>query len=207
VRYGPWMARPPATPEHRAKVRRKIRQAAADVYNSEGPGAVSIRTIAKRADVSVGTIYAYFGSLQGLMESLWSGSIARYAEALKQVSNETEDPVERLRRLMQSYVDFAYANPEIYRGVFMLVRPSKMEVSDKRPAAQGVFAAFAIEAIKAGQDAEQLKPGDPTEIGLMVWGGLHGCLALPNNFGRLEFGDTSPLLERYIDTTIAALET
>jgi len=141
------------------------------------------------------------------MESLWSGSIARYAEALKQVSNETEDPVERLRRLMQSYVDFAYANPEIYRGVFMLVRPSKMEVSDKRPAAQGVFAAFAIEAIKAGQDAEQLKPGDPTEIGLMVWGGLHGCLALPNNFGRLEFGDTSPLLERYIDTTIAALET
>lgn len=200
------MARPQATPEQKAKSRLKIRQAAADIYNAEGPAGISIRAVAQRADVSVGTIYTYFGSLQGLMESLWSGPVAKYSDKLKKVALDNEDPVKRLEALMRAYIEFAFANHEIYRGVFLFVRPLNMQQVEKRPAEEGIFPSILMDAIKDGQRTKQLKPGNAQEIAMMIWAGLHGCIALPNNFSRLEFGDTKPMLERYVKTTISALQ-
>ncbi len=200
------MPRTQATPEQKAEVRRKIRQAAADVYNGEGPSGVSVRAIAKRAEVSVGTIYTYFGSLQGLMESLWSGPVARYSEHLKAVAKEIKDPAERLRALMRAYILFAFENHEIYRGVFLYVRPLNMVIKDKNPAEQAVFASLVIEAIQEGQAAKKIRDGDPNQMALMIWGGLHGCLALPHNFGRMEFGNIEPVLEGFVETIVPAIE-
>lgn len=201
------MPRTQATPEQKEEARRVIRQAAADVYNSVGIGGVSVRAIAKEAGVSVGTIYTYFGSLQGLMESLWSGPVQRYIDRLNSIAEAHFDPVERIDALMRSYVEFARKNSEIYRGVFLFVRPLGQAVKDKTPAAQANFASLVIAAIKEGQEGGQIAAGDPTEVAMMIWGSLHGCIALPHNFSRSDFGDTSPVLERLITTTIASIRT
>lgn len=201
------MPRTQATPEQKEEARRVIRQAAADVYNSVGIGGVSVRAIAKKAGVSVGTIYTYFGSLQGLMESLWSGPVQRYIDQLNSIAAAHADPVKRIEALMRSYVEFAWENVEIYRGVFLFVRPLGQAIKDKTPAEEAVFASLVIAAIKNGQKSGQITAGDPTEITMMIWGSLHGCIALPHNFGRSDFGDTAPILERLIDTTIASIQT
>lgn len=201
------MPRTQATPEQKEEARRVIRQAAADVYNSVGIGGVSVRAIAKKAGVSVGTIYTYFGSLQGLMESLWSGPVQRYIDQLSSIAEAHEDPVKRIEALMRSYVEFARENVEIYRGVFLFVRPLGQAIKDKTPAEEAVFSSLVIAAIKDGQKRGQITAGDPTEITMMIWGSLHGCIALPHNFGRSDFGDTAPILERLIDTTIASIQT
>jgi len=201
------MPRTQATPEQKEEARRVIRQAAADVYNSVGIGGVSVRAIAKKAGVSVGTIYTYFGSLQGLMESLWSGPVQRYIDQLSAIAEAHEDPIKRIEALMRSYVEFARENVEIYRGVFLFVRPLGQAIKDKTPAEEAVFASLVIAAIKDGQKRGQITAGDPTEITMMIWGSLHGCIALPHNFGRSDFGDTAPILERLIDTTIASIQT
>ena len=107
---------------------------------------------------------------------------------------------------MRSYVDFARNNIEIYRGVFMFVRPLGQAVKDKTPAEEAAFASLAIEAIKEGQASNQITPGNPFEIAMMIWGSLHGCIALPHNFGRSEFGNTDPILERLIATTISSIQ-
>ena len=200
------MSRPPATPEQKAAVRLKIRQAAVEVYTDEGVGGVSIRSIAKRADVSVGTIYTYFGNLQGLMESLWSAPVARYTDQMKQTAASIEDPIERLRALMHIYIDFAYSNPEIYRGVFLHVSPLTKEDMDKTPAEDAIFASLAIEAIQDGQALKTIKASDPKTTAMMIWGGLHGCYALPNNFGRMAFDDTKEVLHLFVETIISALK-
>ena len=101
------MPRTQATPEQKEEARRVIRQAAADVYNSVGVGGVSVRAIAKKAGVSVGTIYTYFGNLQGLMESLWSGPVQGYIDRLNTIAEAHTDPVERIEALMRAYIEFA----------------------------------------------------------------------------------------------------
>lgn len=207
MHYDDKMTRTPATPAQRAKVRHKIRQAAADIYNNEGPGSVSARAIAKKADVSVGTIYTYFGSLRGLMESLWSGPIAKYTEQLQSVSEGVIDPVERLRKLMETYVKFALENVEIYRGVFLFVRPLNIDKADKTPVQQAVFVSMLIKVIEDGQANKKFVSGNAADIAVMIWGGLHGCLALPNNFTRSDFGGTeAAAIKLFTETVIARLE-
>ena len=200
------MPRTQATPEQKEEARRVIRQAAADVYNSVGPGGVSVRAIAKEAGVSVGTIYTYFGNLQGLMESLWSGPVQRYIDQLNAIAQKHTDPIKRIEALMKSYVKFANDNSEIYRGVFLFVRPLGQAIKDKTPADEAVFASLVIEAIKDGQKSGQIVSGNPSDIAKMIWGSLHGCIALPHNFGRSEFGDMNPVLKRLIKTTISSIQ-
>ena len=199
------MPRPQATPEQKAEVRRVIRKAAADIYNKDGPRGISVRTIAQKAGVSVGTIYTYFGSLHGLMESLWSGPVERYIEELKVIASNHADPVQRIEALMRSYVEFSRKNVELYRGVFLFVRPLGEAMKDKTPADEAMFALLVIEAIKEGQADGKIKAGDPSHTAMMIWGSLHGCIALPHNFSRSDFGDTSPVLDHLIKTIVASL--
>ena len=65
------MARPTLTKEQRAEIRSRIRKAATELYPESGLSDISARGIAKRAGVSVGTIYSYFDNLPELMQSLW----------------------------------------------------------------------------------------------------------------------------------------
>lgn len=199
------MPRPEATPEQKAKIRNDIRTAAASLYNRDGVVGLSARSVAKEAGVSVGTIYTYFGSLQGLMESLWSGPVNRLADELRRVAETTPDPLQRIRTLLKTYVSFAHEHAMIYRGVFLFVRPKGQEVENKDPAKNATLPSLLSAAIKDGQAKGQIKKGNANDYAMMLWGGLHGCLALPNNFGRLEFTNPEKVSTGMIDLLLSGL--
>lgn len=200
------MPRPLATAEQKDEARQRIRKAAAEIYNQEGQSGVSARSIAKHAGVSVGTIYTYFGSLRGLMETLWTGPVTRLEQDLKDVAQATLDPLDRIRALLKTYVKFARDNSEIYRGVFLFVRPLSMPKDEGRPSAlTAALPALLSRAITEGQAAGTLKAGNAEDSALMLWGALHGCLALPLNFGRLEFERMDAVISALIETAISGL--
>lgn len=199
------MARKPATAEQRQVVRRHIQKAAASVFSEQGAAAVSVRAIAQRADVSVGTIYAYFGNLQGLMQSLWMEPVEAINAQLEALAVGIVDPVERLAALLNAYVQVAKARPELYRGAFLFVRPDTLPKPERGPVQEAPFAALLISAIQEGQACGALREGDPMVIAQVVWAGVHGCLALPVNFDRLDFVESSTLAARMIDLLIADL--
>jgi len=200
------MPRREATPEQKNEIRRAIRRAAAIVYNREGQSGISVRAIAKEAEVSIGTIYTYFGNLQGLLESLWNGPVERLAEELRTISQKTPDPLQRIRALLASYLAFARENAEIYRGVFLFVRPLGNPSAIKEPAENATLPALLSEAIAEGQAQGQIKSGEPDELAMILWGSLHGCLALPSNFGRLEFSDPDHITSGVIDFVMGGLK-
>ena len=201
------MPRTEATPEQKEEVRRVIRRAAADVYNLGGQGAVSVRAIAKKAGVSVGTVYRYFGSLHGLYESLWTGPGARLEADMRAIARSVHEPRARLRALMTAYVQFAKENPDIYRGVFMFVRPQDKVAKDRKPATESTFASLMCLAIEEGQAEGQFRPGESHEMAQLIWGGLHGCIALPNNFGTLEFSEPDKTIDQMTEVLLSFLET
>ena len=77
------MARPAATPEQRARKRFLIRDAAAELAREVGPAGVTIRKIAERAGVSVGTVYKHFGSLTDITRSLWTEPVAEANQRMR----------------------------------------------------------------------------------------------------------------------------
>ena len=199
------MPRPETTPEQKEEVRREIREAAKTLYNREGQASLSVRAIAKEAGVSVGTIYTYFGSLQGLTESLWNAPVSALAKELQTIAEETRDPVARVRGLMASYRQFAKDNQRIYRNVFLFVRPLEKPSPIVEPAEDAILPALLTAAIKEGQDQGRIKPGKPEDFAMMLWGSLHGCLALQHNFGRLEFRNPDEIADGVIETFLSGL--
>ena len=108
------MARPKATPEQRAQVRRSIQAAASEIYRDGGIGAISARAVATKAGVSVGTIYSYFGDLTGLGRSLWTGRVAEQEDKFRALAAQHQDPVARLRALLDAYLAFGIEQSELY---------------------------------------------------------------------------------------------
>ena len=199
------MPRPETTPEQKEETRREIRKAATALYTREGQAGLSVRAIAKEAGVSVGTIYTYFGSVQGLLESLWSGPVERLTVELRLLADKTEDPIERIRALMAAYLQFAKDNPRIYHNVFLFVRPLGKPSPVREPAEDAVLPALLTSAIKEAQGQGRIKSGKAADYAMMLWGSLHGCLALPSNFGRLEFPNPGEVSEQVVDVFMTAL--
>ena len=199
------MARKPATAEQKLAARRHIQKAAAGVYSEQGASAVSVRAIAQRADVSIGTIYAHFGNLQGLMQSLWMEPLETINAQLADLAAGIADPVERLAALLNAYVQVAQARPELFRGAFLFVRPDTLPKPERGPLEDAPFAALLIAAIQEGQALGAVRGGDPRVLAQVAWAGIHGCLALPVNFDRLDFASPSALAARMIEAVIADL--
>ena len=101
------MPRPAATPEQRERQRRRIRQAASEIYAENGPLGVSARAIAQRAGVSTGTLYSYFANLPDLMRSLWMEPVTEAGRELEAVAKAHRSPVKRIQALLTGYVEFA----------------------------------------------------------------------------------------------------
>ena len=189
------MARPKATPEQRAQVRRSIQAAAATIYREEGIAAISARAVATKAGVSVGTIYSYFGDLTGLMQSLWTGRVMAVEEQFRAKAAEIDDPVERLTALLRAYLTFGNEEAALYRGALMFVRPTALETPDKQALSGFAFPSLLRNAIEQGQDAGQIVEGDPGTLAQLLWSGVHGVLALPVNMDRLDLAPASDLVE------------
>ena len=196
------MARPKATPEQREQIRRSIQKAAAAIYREQGIGGISARAVAKEAGVSVGAIYAHFGDLTGLMQSLWTGHVQRQNELFEHVAKAQETPVHRIRALLTEYLRFGIENSELYRHAFMFVRPEGHEKPVPEPPTSTSFAALLKQAIEDGQEDGTVTMSHPDTIIQLLWSGLHGAIALPINFDRLDFIPSGEIADAMVEMLV-----
>ncbi len=184
------MPRPVLTSEQRRATRRLIQKAAADLYAKDGGKGVSVRSIADSAGVSVGTIYANFANLTELMQSLWKQPAQRLFTELAQAVDKIDDPLEKLKVLLQTYANFATEQRAVYRGAFLYVRPESGEQPKAVALKDDRFFSLLRQAIIEGQADKIFITGDPDQLAQTLWSAVHGAIALPINIDRLAF-DTS----------------
>lgn len=199
------MPRKPATDAERDAARRRLQKAAAGLYAELGATGVSARAIAARAGVSVGTIYTYFGSLQGLMQSLWMQPVEAINRRLERLAAATPDPVARLRTLLEGYSEVARERPDLFRGAFLFVRPGVLPTPDKAPLDETPFAALLMGAIREGQAAGAIRAGDPRRLAQVAWAAVHGGLGLPVNFDRVDLDEPAALAADIVDLVLTSL--
>lgn len=102
----------------RARTANAIRDAGERLFIGRGYSATTMEDLAEEADVAVGSIYAHFGSKEGVYGAL----IERALELDKQYCDEGfhagNSPAERLFGLAEGYLRFAREHP----GYFQLFR-------------------------------------------------------------------------------------
>lgn len=199
------MARPALTDEQRRETRRKIRGAAAALYAESGLQDISARKIAQQAGVSVGTLYSYFDNLTELMQSLWKEPVRRLIRELESELAGIDDPLKRVRAFLSGYAQFALNEPATYRGSFLFVRPDNQPKPDQTALENDRFFRLLTDSVERAQATGQARSGDPQAIAQLLWSGLHGAIALPNNMDRLALAAPADSVAPMIDALMGWL--
>lgn len=201
------MPRPALTEAQRRETRRSIRQAAAKLYAENGFADISARKVAESAGVSVGTLYSYFDNLTELMQSLWKEPVTRLLADLETTLADIDCPLDRLRRLLQMYADFAVEESTTYRGAFLFVRPQALKQPTPVALDQDRFFSLLMNTVVAAQSEGLIRAGNPQTLAQTLWSGVHGAIALPTNIDRLALDPPAEALPVMIDALLSWLQT
>jgi AcrR family transcriptional regulator len=159
----------------RVEVRRKILDAARDLFASEGYDRVTMRRIAEAIEYSPTTIYHHFEDKDDLVSALCEEDFSRLLAAFEG-QTPPADPVEWIRRLGRAYAAFALQNPNHYRFMFMTKTKFERvpEPSDSGLQSFGLFRSAVEKAIAGGH----FRPGEAQVAAQVLWSSVHGAVAL-----------------------------
>lgn len=195
----------------REQVREKIVEAARELFAAEGYEAVTMRRIAEAIDYSAGTIYLHFPDKESLIKEVCVTDFAQLATKIAKIASNP-DPVERLRRAGIAYLDFAFANPNHYRVMFMAARPAIAPESvdqNRHDPEQDSYAFLRMtiaECIASGRFRSSITDVDLTSQ--TAWATLHGLASLritPHFEGWVEWKPVKKSVNAMIDVLLHGL--
>ena len=159
----------------REEVRRKILDAAHDLFASEGYDRVTMRRVAEAIEYSPTTIYHHFEDKDDLVNALCEEDFSRLL-AVFRGQPPPDDPVEWIRQLGRGYARFGLDNPNHYRFMFM-TRAKFEKVPEASPSGQDSFGVLKM-AVEKALATGRFRLGDPHLIAQVLWASIHGAVAL-----------------------------
>jgi AcrR family transcriptional regulator len=94
---------------------RKILDAAVEEFGERGFSEGSIVGITQRARVALGTFYTYFDSKEAVFKALVNDMSAKVRDHVAPVLKAAADTLDGEGRALESYLEFARANKQVYR--------------------------------------------------------------------------------------------
>ncbi|AWW39175.1 TetR family transcriptional regulator [Streptomyces sp. AS58] len=171
----------PRRPYHHGDLRRAVLGAALDAIATDGPSALSLRDLARRAGVSHAAPAHHFKDRTGLLTAIAAEGFGLLATAI----GESAD----LKDAGARYVRFAREHPAHFQVMFTpeLLRADDLELTTARALA-GAALREAVSAV-----APENRGSDPRLAGIAAWSLAHGfaTLLLGHNLDE-PVGDRDP---------------
>lgn len=158
--------------------RAEILVAAERIFIEHGYEGATIRKIADEVGLSSTALYMHFAEKGEILQEICRVAFAQLLEVNHRIAAEPEAPEDKLRRMLEYYVDFGFANPNAYRLVYM-TRPA-----EARDGAQTTAQSLGAELFRSFEAVvEQLAEsgrikGDPKVAAQVFWAGAHGIVSL-----------------------------
>lgn len=184
--------------------REAISAAARDILVAEGLHAVSLRRVASRLGVTAPALYAHVIDKRDLLQGIAEQELGHLAERFAAIT-ET-DPVERLRAMCRAYVEYACANPDLFRAMF-LFRPELTAESraDKPPLATRVLHMLA-EPVRDARASGGLDSGASAELdAFTLLAATHGAATMLVAGPAVDIEVQARLADSVIDSVIGGL--
>ncbi|HKE14137.1 MAG TPA: TetR/AcrR family transcriptional regulator [Kofleriaceae bacterium] len=159
-------------------MRGAILAAAMKLFHEESFAKTTMRRIAQEIEYTPGALYSYFKDKDEILYELHQRGFDTLF-AMQQPALAIADPVERLGRLGQIYMEFALANPEYYDLMFIASETGRSieEAEDWHcgERAYGVVRDTMREIIDAGR---LRGTSDPEIAAFAAWSSVHGIASL-----------------------------
>ena len=137
----------------------------------------TIRSIANEIEYSPRTIYLYFKDKDALLYEISVKAFTLFKEQFEAVLS-IKDPMERLEKLNERYINFALDNPAYYDLMFILNEPMQSDKTktgwDIGMSAHNILVSIIKDCIQEGY----FKDLDADVVAFSVWSYVHGVVSL-----------------------------
>jgi AcrR family transcriptional regulator len=198
---------PKKKPVRPPDLRRAILDASLALLEEGGVAALSMREVARRANVTHGAPYHHFLDRGAILAALAEEGFALLAEGMKaSMAEEAVGSIARFEAAGCAYVRFAIEHTGHMRIMFRpeLAHPLEHPGVDQGAAcAKALLVACVVECQRAGTIAA----GDPTPIVLTSWATAHGLASLwiDGPLARWHAGAAPEEMARMVARTLGAL--
>lgn len=163
---------------HHGDLRRALLEAAFQLLEEKGVGALSLREAARLTGVTHQAPYRHFADKTQLVAAVTEEGFRGLQEAMSAgVALHPDEPAARLEAAAVAYVTFAVRHPALFRLMFGEEIADKSAFPSLRAAADGMMAMLTTTIVEA-QRAGLLRPGDPLDLALAGWAMMHGLSSL-----------------------------
>ena len=165
--------------KQKTEIRKQILDASIKLFVDEGFENVTIRKIADIIQYSPTTIYLYFKDKNEIFFQLHELGFQNMT-ALNQNLANIKNPLTRLYKMGENYIEFGLTNPEFYDIMFILRAPMQtlenMENCDWKNGEAALHTLMTIveECMKKGF----IKKGNTQAVSMAIWGMVHGLVSL-----------------------------
>ena len=201
---------PPARSQRKAKGsghlrRAEILEAAERVFVEQGYEGATIRRIADEVGLSSTALYMHFRDKAEILDEICVGHFRALNTLNEALLAERLDPVERVRRMLEGYIDFAYAHPNTYRLVFCTLSLSSESKGEEAQAIGArTFELFSDGVRRIGQ-AGRLRCGDVAVAAQTSWAACHGIVSLLLTRPGIDWADRTVLRDTMLETVFTGL--
>jgi AcrR family transcriptional regulator len=196
------MTKKPRTRTPSAGMESALLEAAADILETEGPDALSVRRIAAAAGVAPMGVYNHFDSKSGIVDALFIQGFERLAAAINAAA-DTSDPYEALRESGRSYRSLALAHPMVYQLMFLRTVPG-YEPTDHALEVAGAAFNSLVASVQRAMAAGVIADGPPDVTARLIWASIHGWVSL-ELLGIGEVDDQGAGFDRVCKSMLAGL--
>ena len=185
--------------KRKEETREKILAAGRELLLKEGFDAFSMRKLAAKVNYTATAIYVHFPDKEALLAELVEQEFIRFRRAFDR-TNQIADPIERLRKMGVTFVEFALQRPDAFIFLFMNTQIQafpKMGLIEKGNPAVDCYAylkSTVAEGVAAGQFRPELT--DVDMLAQIFMSGTHGIVSLHIARGKDPWVKWKPVRQR-----------
>ena len=183
------------------RLRGEILRAAERLLIAKGSAeAVSIRAVATAVGVTPPSIYLHFADKDELIFAVCQEQFSRLEQLVDEASVGISDPLERLRRMGETYVRFGVEHPEQYR--ILLMSKGEVSIADFQDGTLPGVSTFRrlMAAIEACMDAGIFARQDVFLVATGIWSLVHGITSMRITIPEFPFVGEQALLDHVLET-------
>ena len=160
-------------------IKRQILDASMKLFVEEGFGNVSIRKIADLIEYSPTTVYLYFKDKDEIFFSLHEMGFTKFLEMNRSLS-DIENPLVRLHKMGENYLEFGLNNPEYYD--LMFIQEAPMDALEKKENGDWDHGDAALNSLKnlvsECMEKKFIRKANIESVSLAIWSLVHGLVSL-----------------------------
>ena len=183
--------------KQKLEIKKMILDASMKLFVEEGFEHVTIRKIADIIEYSPTTIYLYFKDKNEIFYQLHELGFQKMGEMNSNL-NEITNPLTRLYKMGENYINFGLANPEFYDIMFISRAP--MQVLEAMENCDWKYGEAALHALMATVEEcmkkKFIQKANVQVVSMAIWGMVHGLVSLQirSRFNKIDDGKNIKVL-------------